>query len=1639
MYHREKKHFQLALLVWAVVVLPFVFSGPGAAQAFNVDPSNVTGAPGDTVTLDINIDTAVTNMTDWGVDIYFDTNVLEFAGVDKTGTLSAPLVVNGTAKSFGARVGAYDGGGGPASGDAGTLAKVLLTVKNNAYKNSNIQFQALADYIEGADTTDATFTITGVTITVNLTPASVDDVIAGDASTLTAEVLVNGAHLDLTSVDDVTFASTGNGTFGDKSLVSGNVQVDYTTHTTVESATITATETVTGKNTQDTSTIASVAGPCETLTVSPDTLAMTADQTQQFNATCVDQYGNSTETGAVTWSGGEGIGDINPTTGLFDATTVGTGTVTAASDIGPEDTSGTITVTPGVLAILAVTPDTVTLTADETRQFSVSGTDADGNAADLGTITWSVNGTIGTIDESGLFDAVTVGTGSITATSNIGAKSDTTGDVTVTPGAPAQMELTSSREKVASGGKGTSDLTATVQDADGNTVTSLEATTIEFSVTGDGVDNAGWTTNEDDTENGVAMVVFTTQGEVPDPGSTSVQVEAADKTGGLGLTSNPVTIEIVNFSIDVVSPGAPFLNGQGVHLVTSGSTPATAAFKGVGGEPGDYRWVLASCGTISSGTADEITYTAPAAIEGTVCEDTLTLTSAGDPSLEDSIKIFIYNPLAIAWPPSDAGIALGDDTQVITATGGSKPFTTTVPEAYGFQSSDTETATVDENGTVTPVALGTFTVKVIDQEFGVFGTENGFMAQTANIEIINPVEIGNCPAALQSADDYLFTATGGKDESQVDWEATNGAIDADGNYTAPTVAEGSVDVTVTAYDKTYNKDSATPVFTECTFTVYATLTIPDPDGGAPLSPGDDLNFTAVGGDGACTWSVAGPEDVPGGTDCNYVFVAPTTGAFAGVYDVTVTDGSGFTDTFQVKVTMAIVPDRLSFLETDTVNFQVNGASTDYTWEILADMDDLNPVAVPEDYGTWTNPNPVIGDNTNIFNPADVDEVMTFYARVTVDDSYLIDNGLNTIVAGPYRIIPVKPFAGTIVDEDDFAIEGAAVEITHPADYATTIVTDETGEFEFFDLPVSGTTYQMRASAAGYVSADFTSDNLGGETAADNRIVLLTAAEGAYITGTVTREGSSEVTAQVNAYYEDAGVPVLAGMATAANAFRFDFAADNSPYTLTTGVPGYSATTTVPAPLPATGIVLDMAATSGPNCVDAVSGGPTTFAGVPFGAIDTTGGAVEVCFTLELQAAAWACGAGEGNTVYEIVAEDQAAQPVTFTGDFTVTLPFDLSAVPPGGFESGDYAVYQADDLETCTNVEIVGTDRIIATDYVGDGMTGSVTFLTDHLSDFGVGEGFSGTRLKDDSDDDRCFIATAAYGSPLDKHVEVLREFRNVYLLPTKAGRAFVDTYYSLSPPAAQFIAGHDTLRAMVRGALLPVVGLSCAMLHLGLLGSLFTLIAVLALSFGLWRLGRARMRKGLLLTVPLLLSACLMVAGSAQARQKGYYGALYGVYAFENIDQDETEDKFEGPIDVDFDNSWGLQVRLGYIYNEYFSLEGMYEYIAPFEANDGPLDDELDVMNFTVNGKFTCPAYEQFVPYALVGLGAMNAYEDISYRGDDSKESEWGFGARVGLGFDYYFQPEWTVGFEGAYVFGTGDVDHIRYVTMALGLGYHW
>jgi hypothetical protein len=72
-----------------------------------------------------------------------------------------------------------------------------------------------------------------------------------------------------------------------------------------------------------------------------------------------------------------------------------------------------------------------------------------------------------------------------------------------------------------------------------------------------------------------------------------------------------------------------------------------------------------------------------------------------------------------------------------------------------------------------------------------------------------------------------------------------------------------------------------------------------------------------------------------------------------------------------------------------------------------------------------------------------------------------------------------------------------------------------------------------------------------------------------------------------------------------------------------------------------------------------------------------------------------------------------------------------------------------------------------------------------------------------------CFIATAAYGNYDDPGVQLLRDFRDRYLLKNRFGRFFVDTYYRYSPGLAGLVAKHKPIGVLARCNLMPLIGVS--------------------------------------------------------------------------------------------------------------------------------------------------------------------------------------------------------------------------------------
>jgi len=146
--------------------------------------------------------------------------------------------------------------------------------------------------------------------------------------------------------------------------------------------------------------------------------------------------------------------------------------------------------------------------------------------------------------------------------------------------------------------------------------------------------------------------------------------------------------------------------------------------------------------------------------------------------------------------------------------------------------------------------------------------------------------------------------------------------------------------------------------------------------------------------------------------------------------------------------------------------------------------------------------------------------------------------------------------------------------------------------------------------------------------------------------------------------------------------------------------------------------------------------------------------------------------------------------------------------------------------------------KVISGDKVTVQVTSAATFSTTTnttLDIDGVSDTFSvttqATPAGSDGGGGGCFIATAAFGSPLAGQVEILRQFRDRYLLTNDFGKKFVAWYYRNGPIAANYIKDKPMARAAVRVALYPLIGLSF-LLNSGYLPFMMFALVLLTLLF---------------------------------------------------------------------------------------------------------------------------------------------------------------------------------------------------------------
>jgi len=363
--------------------------------------------------------------------------------------------------------------------------------------------------------------------------------------------------------------------------------------------------------------------------INKDTL--TTDQTLTCYAIGRDAAGNYVSDVSVTWGVTGGIGDVSPGSGTsttFDATKVGTGTITADDGSGHTDATGTITVNLGTLDHILIRDTasgggsevtTHSMTTDETFTLYAAGYDADNNYRADESVSWSTIDGLDSQPGTGTtftFDPSTSPTSGRIVAHHTTAEDDTTGLITVNDGALSYIIV---RKGVNGTGSEATTHTMTTEetyplwaagyDADSNYIADITCTW-------------GVTATLDNTPSGPATsTIFS-----PSTGGTSGQIFANDGSGHIDSTGT-ITVSIGSLSYIQIEDAA---NGTGNPINKDTlTTDQTLTCYAIGRDAaGNYvsdvsvTWgVTGGIGDVSPGSGTSTTFDATKVGTGTITAD----------------------------------------------------------------------------------------------------------------------------------------------------------------------------------------------------------------------------------------------------------------------------------------------------------------------------------------------------------------------------------------------------------------------------------------------------------------------------------------------------------------------------------------------------------------------------------------------------------------------------------------------------------------------------------------------------------------------------------------------------------------------------------------------------------------------------------------------------------------------------------------------------------------------------------------------------------------------------------------------------------------------------------------------------------
>jgi uncharacterized protein YjdB len=311
----------------------------------------------------------------------------------------------------------------------------------------------------GTTAVTATNGVVSKSVNVTVIPAIADVVVTPSPANI---IITQTAQLTATPRDAAGAVITGRSV----TWTSGNDAIASVSATGLVTAKTLGTTTISAAAEGKTgaATIVVVQIPVASVTITPLASPLTVGDSRQLTASTKDSIGGTLGR-PVTWTSSDNAVATVSANGIVHALTLGSTTITAAS----EGKTGTlvVTVTPRQVASVVVSPATITVAAGKTTQLTATIADANGQPLSGHAVTWTTSDAAkATVNASGLVSALSAGPVTITATSE-----GTTGQSSVSVidlGAPNVVGLSVNRTSVdVSAGRDSIVVSVVVKDAGG--------------------------------------------------------------------------------------------------------------------------------------------------------------------------------------------------------------------------------------------------------------------------------------------------------------------------------------------------------------------------------------------------------------------------------------------------------------------------------------------------------------------------------------------------------------------------------------------------------------------------------------------------------------------------------------------------------------------------------------------------------------------------------------------------------------------------------------------------------------------------------------------------------------------------------------------------------------------------------------------------------------------------------------------------------------------------------------------------------------------------------------------------------------------------------------------------------------------